>query len=749
MFLRFAPVLATLVAVSTPQTPAPPPCCCCAAEKKPLPPLPADATDKERWLRRIHDEAPDDSPNIFLSTRYIDGFRARLSALHADAPLTETFGVRWALAQALLRTGELDEAAGLCRQCVALCDKNPDQAAGWLPEVLLRLGAIYFRQAEKQNCIARHNAESCILPLSPRAVHVDKEGATAAVEVLTRLLALPQSDLRLEATWLLNIAHMALGDWPDGVPAQHRISPSVFAPEVEFPRMHERGAWIGLGHHHHAGSVAIDDYTGDGRLDIVTCSFDTDLAPRLLRGQPDGRFLDIATAAGLGRQLGGVNVVHGDVDNDGRIDLLLLRGGGFFCGTAWPCSLLRQDAPGHFVDVAKDAGIEFAAPARSAAFADIDRDGDLDLFVACESERDERGAVQHKSRLFVNDGTGKFRDATAGSGIENGDRAIGAVFADFDGDDLPDLYVSNFLANNRLFMNRGNGKFVEEAAARGVQGPIYSGPCCVLDHDQDGDLDLFVSYYHHYWQIRSVAAWYMEQRVEDEHQRLFENDGKGHFRDATAERGLRRVCMATGVNTGDIDNDGWPDLYITTGAHDLAALFPNVLLLGGARFRDATFAAGVGHLQKGNGVAFADLDGDGDLDLAAQVGGYQQDDAFGSVLFENPGNGNHWLAVELRGKRDNRFGVGARVRARVLGGNGARDVFTTVGVGGSLGCNPLRAHLGLGDAQRIEFVEVHWPASGDVQRVLGVEPDAAIVITQGDDKVERRPHAPSRLPTSN
>jgi hypothetical protein len=157
MPLRLTLVLGPLVAALTPQSQAPPPCCC-AAEKTPLPPLPADATDKERWLRRIHDEAPDDAANIFLSTRYIDGFRAQLSALRADAPLTETFGVRWALAQALLRTGELDEAAGLCRQCVALCDQHPDQAAGWLPEVLLRLGAIYFRQAEKQNCIARHNA---------------------------------------------------------------------------------------------------------------------------------------------------------------------------------------------------------------------------------------------------------------------------------------------------------------------------------------------------------------------------------------------------------------------------------------------------------------------------------------------------------------------------------------------------------------------------------------------------------------
>jgi hypothetical protein len=252
-----------------------------------------------------------------LSTRYIDGFRARLSALHADAPLTETFGVRWALAQALLRTGELDEAAGLCRQCVALCDKNPDQAAGWLPEVLLRLGAIYFRQAEKQNCIARHNAESCILPLSPRAVHVDKEGATAAVEVLTRLLALPQSDLRLEAMWLLNIAHMALGDWPDGVPASTGSARACSRPKSSSRACTNAAPGSGLGHHHHAGSVAIDDYHGRRapRHRHVFVRHGPRAAP--VRAEPDGRFLDIATAAGLGRQLGGVNVVHGDVDNDG------------------------------------------------------------------------------------------------------------------------------------------------------------------------------------------------------------------------------------------------------------------------------------------------------------------------------------------------------------------------------------------------------------------------------------------------
>jgi hypothetical protein len=729
-----------LTAGLTAQQAAAPPPCCCDTDAVALPPLPADATAKERWLRRLHDDAASDAGNVFLSRHYIDDMQRRLRALPTDAPLTDRFALRWGLAQTLVRTGDLDEAIAMGEQCVRLCEENPTVTAGWLPEVLLRLGATHFRRAEKQNCIARHNAESCILPLSPAAVHVEKQGATAAAEVLTRLLALPNSDLRLEATWLLNIAHMALGDWPDGVPEAHRLAQSVFASEAPFPRMLERSGAVGFGGHAHAGSVVIDDFTGDGELDVLFCAFDTGRPPRLFTHDGDGSWRDIAVAAGLERQLGGVNVVHADVDNDGRLDLLVLRGGGFFADCEFPLSLLRQDRDGHFVDVTEAAGLAIAGPIRCATFGDIDRDGDLDLFLGYESERTDTG-VRFPCRLFVNDGKGHFTDVTAKSGIDNPDRVIGAVFADFDGDGAADLYVSNFLAPNRLFMNRGDGTFREEAKLRGVDGPLASGPVAVFDADNDGDLDLFVTWQHHYRQIRSVAAWYIDHTIEDDCQHLFANDGKGHFTDVTAERGLRRVCNATGVNVGDVDNDGWPDLYITTGAHDLAALFPNVLLLGGEHFRDVTFAAGVGHLQKGNGVAFADLDGDGDLEIVAQVGGYYPDDSFGSLLFENPGNGNHWLELELRGTTDNRFGVGARVRAHVTGADGERDIYTTVGVGGSLGDNPLRAHLGLGRATRIAFVEVKWPARGDVQRLESPPLDAHLRVTEGEStwqRVERK-----------
>ena len=147
---------------------------CCAEPAAPLAPLPADATDKERWLRRIHDEAGRDAANVFLSARDIDVFREKLARIAPDAPLTQRFGLLWSLAQGCMRLGELDEAIARLEQCVRLCDENPRETKSWLPEVLFRLAAAHFRVAEKQNCIANHNAESCIFPLSASAGHLDK-----------------------------------------------------------------------------------------------------------------------------------------------------------------------------------------------------------------------------------------------------------------------------------------------------------------------------------------------------------------------------------------------------------------------------------------------------------------------------------------------------------------------------------------------------------------------------------------------
>lgn len=731
-------VLSMAVTSQQPEHPS-----CCATSVAALPPLPPDASPKETWLRRIHDEAEQVPTNLYLSSRYLEELRLQLDRVEASGGVRERCARRWELAEAELRVGEVASAIVRLEQSVAIAEAEPTEGEALLPNLLFRLAVAHFRDAEKQNCIANHNVDSCILPLSPRAVHQQKDGAEACRAVLERLLALPSHSLRLEAMWLLNIAHMALGSWPDGVPADQRIPVARFASETPIGHFVDVGRDLGLARRGHAGSVILDDFTGDGLLDVLTTKFDTDQPLRLCRNDGNGRFVDMTDEAGLGRQLGGVNVVHGDIDGDGLLDVLVLRGGGFAAQSEFPNSLLRQDRPGHFVDVTAAAGVEIAAPTRTAAFADVDRDGDLDLFIGYESETiflgSETGPAARErfpSRLFQNDGTGRFTDVTEASGIRNPHHCTGAVFGDIDGDGDPDLFLSNFMAKNRLLVNRGDGTFTDETKARGVGGWRESGPAGFFDYDNDGDLDLFLTSCRHIRQVGTVAAYYIDGRIEGTTQELFENDGKGRFEIVTEARGLRRSVTATGLNFGDVDNDGCVDLYIGTGANDFAALFPNVLLLNGDRFRDATMAAGVGHLQKCHGIAFGDLDDDGDLDLALSVGGFYQDDLFGDVVFQNPGNTRHWLSIELRGVRDNRFGLGARIQVRVEGADGPRDLYQTIGMGASFGGNPLRAHIGLGDARRVQFVAVRWPATGESQRFEGVPLDAAIRVVQDQDGFE-------------
>jgi hypothetical protein len=264
------------------------PVCCTVTVPSVLPPLPATATIKERWLRRIHDEARADGRNEFLSARYVENLLDEVARRGADAPVGERFALRRSLALGLVRIGDLASAIAVYQDCEALCAAHPGPGRAWLPEVLFRRAAAEFRAAEKANCIARHNEDSCILPLSAKAVHLDQEGAAAAVQTLERQLALPDHGLRLQAIWLLNIAHMALGSWPDGVPEAWRIPREVFAPEAVLPRFVDRARELGLARHGHAGSVVLDDFTGDGRIDVLSCSFDTGMPLRLCRNDGDG-----------------------------------------------------------------------------------------------------------------------------------------------------------------------------------------------------------------------------------------------------------------------------------------------------------------------------------------------------------------------------------------------------------------------------------------------------------------------------
>jgi hypothetical protein len=242
--------------------------------------------------------------------------------------------------------------------------------------------------------------------------------------------------------------------------------------------------------------------------------------------------------------------------------------------------------------------------------------------------------------------------------------------------------------------------------------------------------------------VQDIAADYLGMPVyETEPNCLYQGDGKGGFREVAAEQNLTRLTDVMGSNFGDLDNDGYPDFYLGTGYPEYEALMPNLLFHNrcGKGFANVTADARVGHLQKGHGVAFADLDNDGDQDLYIVLGGAYAGDGYWNALFENPGFGNHWITLKLVGTKSNRCAIGARIRAEIREDGVRRSVYKWVNSGGSFGANPLRQQLGLGKAAKIDVLEVFWPTSNQTQRFLDVAADQFLEIAEGRNEFRKLP----------
>ena len=610
--------------------------------------------------------------------------------------------------------GAVDELGAAYRAAVQHAARLPDlvSARSYLAAVL---GVTELRRGELENCVHGHASASCIVPIREAGRHQMPSGSQNAAKYLTAYLHEHPDDLDIR--WLLNVAHMTLGTYPEGVPKQYRIDPAVFTSAEDPGRFVDVAAEKGLGEPGLAGGAVIEDIDNDGLLDVVVSSVDSCLPLRYYHHERDGTFRDLTTAAHLSDQLGGINLTATDYNNDGRIDLFVMRGGWEF---PMRNSLLRNDG-GTFTDVTRESGLSSALyRTHSAAWADFDNDGFVDVFV---------GHEEAPSSLFRNVGNGTFVDVAKAAGVNRTAFTKGAAWGDYDNDGYPDLYVSNYVGENFLYHNDLNGTFTERAKALGVEKPIMSFTTWFFDYDNDGWLDLFVTDF--VPSVTEVVRDLLKLPRQAETMKLYRNNGKGGFDDVTASVKLDHVVPAMGANFGDIDNDGYLDFYLGTGAPSYAALMPNVLYRNhdGKYFVDVTAATGTGHLQKGHGVAFVDLDGDGQVDIFENIGGFVPGDAYYRALFKNPGHDANWIDVKLVGSKTNRAAIGAKIKVTLDDGS---IRYREVSAGGSFGSSPFAQHIGLGKGRTVKTLDIWWPASDTHQSLRDVPVNREIVIKEAN-----------------
>jgi hypothetical protein len=502
--------------------------------------------------------------------------------------------------------------------------------------------------------------------------------------------------------------------------------------------------------------VAFYDYDNDGWLDIFLVNgwrlegFPSGEEPtsHLFKNNRDGTFTDVTAKAGLVHHGWGQGVCIGDYDNDGHDDLFV----SYFGKNV----LYHNNGDGTFTDVSDKAGVGGNGKRwnTGCAFVDYDRDGKLDLFVANYIDLDlatapvpESGPCLYKgvmvacgppglkggkNILFHNNGDGTFTDVSESSGIlsANGTYGLGVLTGDFDNDGWPDIYVANDSAPSALYHNKKDGKFediaIEAGCALSPDGKPQAGMgVSAADYDLDGNLDI------------------VKTNFAGDTPSLYHNVGAGNFEDTTFAAGLGAHTQYLGWGCGffDFDNDGWADILICNGhvypeveqLKTEAGYAQHKLLyrnLRNGRFEEVTELAGPGITAAvaARGCAFGDFDNDGDIDVVVNtVNGLPQ------LLRCDSTSGNNWIKVKLIGTKSNRSAIGARVScAATFPGESKphRQIDEVRSGGGYFSQSDLRVHFGLGKAQKVDLLEIHWP-SGQMDTVKDIAINQLVTVKEG------------------
>jgi tetratricopeptide (TPR) repeat protein len=734
------------------------------------------------WLDACAKRRPDDQPvwlarlSLALASRDLDGTRRAVKNLEARWFLPfEVLRLRSAIAA--LRGDDEAERQGL----LALVDREPGNTTAWarLAELAHKGGrhaqAESFRKKQAETSALRDRYDR-LITRDDRARHAD-ELARMATElgrpIEARGWSLIQNGLAAsEPLW----PERSGGAQPPGRTgamlasliadlAPERNKPHAPPPTAGVsiqPKFADDAREAGLRFMHDnghtdsylrppetmCGGVGLLDYDGDGWLDIYVVQGGpfppADSAPgdgdRLFRNRGNGTFEDATERAGIAafRRGYGHGVTVGDYNNDGWPDLFVTRWRSY--------ALYCNKGDGRFEDVTTDTGLAGDRDwPTSAAFADLDGDGDLDLYVChylvydpsnptlCEHPespgkydcmpRDFPALGDH---VFRND-AGRFVDMTRQAGfVDPNGRGLGVVAADLDDDNKIDLYVANDMSANYFFHNRGGVRFDEKAESAGVAASadgLYKSGMGVACGDLDGDgrLDL------------AVTNYFAESTT------FYRNLGGGLFTDDTAAIGLlapSRPLLGFGIAFVDVNNDGWLDLIATNG-HVLDSrpripwTMPLQLMVNapGGRLTDVSDRAGEPFrpLHLGRGLAVGDLDNDGRIDALV----VNQNEPL-VYLHNQTEQSRHFIRFSLEGTRSNRDGVGASVTLRC---GGRRLVAARTGGGSYQSASDPRLHFGLGDVRKVESVDVRWP-SGQVDHHEGLAADRDYRLREGAKPID-------------
>lgn len=640
--------------------------------------------------------------------------------------------VHFAQAAMAMYEGEPAKAYGLLSTMRDHIQKNENMAYDWLFSVIFFQGVAGLRQGENENCVICLGDGACILPISRTAIHQKEEGSRRAVKHFTEYLQQFPEDM--EVRWLLNLASMTLGEFPQAIEPRFVLPLEPYLKsEFDIGKFRDIAAPVGLNRVNAGGGGIMDDFDNDGRLDLIVSSWDATQPMAYFHNKGDGTFEDRTEAAGLSKQLGGIYCVQADYNNDGHLDILMVRGA--WMNIPQPLSLLRNNGDGTFTDVTEAAGLTHYGNSISASWFDYDNDGHLDLFVCCEAQ---------PNRLYHNNGDGTFTEVAEKAGVAgSGGVYKGAAWIDSDNNGFADLFVNNLKGTAEFYRNNGDGTFTNVTEEMGIDGPVGGFSCWAWDYDNDGHLDIFSTCYEK--TTEAVIQGMMGKPHSLHSNKLFRNKGGKGFEDVTKEAGLDMVFATMGSNFGDLDGDGYLDFYLATGDPNFTTLVPNRLFknVDGKRFAEITASSGTGNLQKGHGTAFGDWDNDGKVDLFVEMGGAIQADGFRNLLFQNPGNDNRWLTVKLVGVKTNRCAIGARIKVTTSGEN-PLTVHRMVSSGSSFGANPLQQTIGLGKATGTVTLEITWPTSKTTQVFENVELDQFLEVTEfaKDYKKQNRPRIP-------